>query len=320
MSAIDVEEVVHLLNRRQFLAGSTALAAVPMMPWAALAQSQTPYAFKQGDAEVTVISDGHLTLPLNIIATDASPEQLTEIAKRLGWPADGARPAANIPLIRIGSDLILVDNGSGGKFQSETSGKLAENLAAANIDPASITKVVFTHAHPDHIWGTLKGEGALLCPNAAYYVGESEWQFWTDPELISKMPAEMGDFVKGAQRDLAAVREKVTMVRGGQDIVNGLTVVDTPGHTPGHISLRLAGGEGLIITGDATTNQIVSFEQPAWKFGFDADHDAAIKTRKTLLGGAAADKVKLLGYHWTYPGVGFAEKKDAAYLYVPVTS
>ena len=314
MAWVDREELVHLLNRRQFLAGSAALAAVPLMPWKALALA-APHSFTQGDAQITVVSDGNLTLPLNIIATNASPEQLAEVAKRLGWPADAAKPAANVPLIKIGNDVILVDNGSGGKFQPETSGKLAESLAAAGVDPASITKVVFTHAHPDHIWGTLKGD-MLFAPNAAYYVGETEWNFWTDPNLISKMPPEMGDFVKGAQRDLAAVKDKVTMVKGGQDIVTGVAVIDTPGHTPGHISLRLAGGEGLIITGDATTNQIVSFEQPDWKFGFDADHDTAVKTRKTLLDGAATDKVKLLGFHWNYPGVGFAEKDGTAFKFV----
>ena len=315
MTAIDTQEVLHLLNRRLFLAGSAALAAVPLMPWKALALA-APHSFTQGDAQVTVVSDGHIMLPLNIIATDASPEQLAEIAKRLEYPADGARMSMNIPVLKIGSDLILIDIGSGGKFMPETSGKLAENLTAAGIDPASITKVVFTHGHLDHISGTLKADAALLFPNAAYYVGEAEWNFWTDPDLLSKMPAEMGDFVKGAQRDFAAVKDKVTMVKGGQDIVTGLTVIDTPGHTPGHISLRLAGGEGLIIAGDAMTNQIVSFEKPDWKFGFDADHDTAIKTRKTLLDGAAADKTKLLGYHWNYPGVGFAEKDGTAYKFV----
>ena len=314
MAWVDREELVHLLNRRQFLAGSAALAAVPLMPWKALALA-APHSFTQGDAQVTVVSDGIITLPLNIIAPDASPEQLAEIAKRLGWPADAAKPAANVSLIKIGNDVILVDNGTGGKFQPETTGKLAENLTAVGVDPASITKVVFTHAHPDHIWGTLKGE-ALFAPNAAYYVSEAEWNFWTDPDLLSKMPPEMGDFVKGAQRDLAAVKDKVTMVKGGQDIVTGLTVIDTPGHTPGHISLQLAGGEGLIITVDSVWNEIVSFEHPDWKFGFDADHDLAAQSRRALLDRMATDKNKMLGFHWAYPGVGFAEKDGTAFKFV----
>lgn len=314
MTVISTEELLFLLNRRRFIQGSAALASVALMPWSALARA-APHSFTQGDAEVTVFSDGSITLPLTIIAPDASAEQLAEIAKRMGWSDGAAHPETNIPLIRTGSEVVLVDNGSAGKFQP-SAGKLAENLKAAGVDPASITKVVFTHAHPDHIWGTLAEGDKLLAPNAAYYVGSAEWNFWTDPDLLSKMPAEMGDFVKGAQRDLGAVKDRVSMVKAGDEIVPGLAVLDTPGHTPGHISLRLAGGEGLIITGDVTPNPLVSFEHPDWKFGFDADPNLAIETRKKMVDQAAADKVRLLGYHWPYPGVGFAEKKDTAYVFV----
>ncbi len=318
MAGIDREELLHLLNRRRFLVGSAALASVSLMPWKALALSKASHSFVQGDFEVTVLSDGSLTLPLNIMAVDASPEQLAEIAKRLGWASGNAEPATNIPLMKKGSDLILIDNGSGNKFQP-TAGKLAENLKAAGIDPGAVTKVVFTHAHPDHIWGTLGDGDKLFLPNAAYYVGGAEWNFWTDPALLSKMPAEMGDFVKGAQRDLAAIKHRVTMVKGGDEIVPGLSVLDTPGHTPGHISLEVSGGEGLIITADSMTNEIVSFEHPEWKFGFDANPELAIENRKKLVDRAATDKIKILGYHWTYPGVGFAERKDAAYVFTQAT-
>lgn len=311
---IDREELLFLLNRRRFFVGSAALASVSLMPWKALAQSAALHSFTQGDIEVTVLSDGELTLPLNVIAPEASPEQLAEVSKRLGWTDGNAHGSCNVPLLRKGSDIIVIDNGSGNKFQPST-GKLAESLKAANVDPASVTKVVFTHAHPDHIWGTLGADDNLFMPNAAYYVGATEWNFWTAPDLLSKMPAEMGDFVKGAQRDLAAVKDRVTMVKAGDEIAPGIAVLDTPGHTPGHLSLEVAGGEGLIITADATTNQIVSFEHPEWKFGFDADPTQAIDTRKKLLDRAAADKIKLLGFHWQYPGVGFAEKKDSAWVY-----
>lgn len=59
----------------------------------------------------------------------------------------------------------------------------------------------------------------------------------------------------------------------------------------------LAGGEGLIVAADAMSNEIVSLEQPEWKFGFDAQPDLAIENRKKLLDRAATDKVKMLGYH-----------------------
>jgi len=129
------------------------------------------------------------------------------------------------------------------------------------------------------------------------------------------MPAQLGGMIKGAQTNLAAVKDRVTMVKGGAEFLPGITAVDTPGHTPGHLSFLIAGGEGLLLTGDATTQQIISFEHPEWKFAYDAVHEQAVQTRKTLLDRLATDKTKLLGYHFIYPGVGMAEKNGTAYRF-----
>jgi glyoxylase-like metal-dependent hydrolase (beta-lactamase superfamily II) len=131
------------------------------------------------------------------------------------------------------------------------------------------------------------------------------------------MPAELHPFAEGAQRDLRAVRDRVIMLKPGDDIVTGLRTIDTAGHTPGHLSLELAGGEGLIISADAATNEIASFQHPSARFGYDTIPDLAIRNRARLIERAAADRTKLLGYHWTYPGVGFAERKGNAFRYVP---
>jgi glyoxylase-like metal-dependent hydrolase (beta-lactamase superfamily II) len=87
-------------------------------------------------------------------------------------------------------------------------------------------------------------------------------------------------------------------------------------HKPGHISLKLAGGDGMIISADAATNRIVSFEHPGWKFGFDTLAEVAIRKRQKLMDRAATDRIKLLGYHWTYPGIGYAERKGPGYRFV----
>ena len=313
MSETDIQEVLHHLSRRRFLAAGAAFAATPLMPWKALAQA--PYSFTQGEFAITVIGDGDLTVPLSVFLPEATPEQQAEIAKRLGWTPPNAAAKANHAVLRKGSDIILVDTGSGTKLQP-TAGKLVENLKAAGIEPATVTKVIMTHGHPDHIWGTTDANGALLFPNAMYYAGAAEWNFWMDPDLIGKMPPEMGDFIKGAQREFGAVKERVTMLKPGDDVVTGIRALDTAGHTPGHLSFEVAGGEGLIITADAAINHVVSLEHPEWKFGFDAVPDLAIRSRKALIDRAATDKIKLLGYHWTSPGVGFAEKKGTGYVFV----
>jgi glyoxylase-like metal-dependent hydrolase (beta-lactamase superfamily II) len=190
-------------------------------------------------------------------------------------------------------------------------------LKAAGTDPASVTKVIFTHAHPDHLWGTTGADGKSPYANASFHMAEAEWNFWAAADLASKMPKPMEGMVKGTQGQLAAIKEKINMFKPGSEILPGINVIDTAGHTPGHVSFELAGGDGMIITGDAITNAAVFFAHPDWKFNFDADHTTAIANRKKLLDMASAGKKKLLGYHWPYPGIGMAEKKDSAYVYVP---
>jgi glyoxylase-like metal-dependent hydrolase (beta-lactamase superfamily II) len=140
-----------------------------------------------------------------------------------------------------------------------------------------------------------------------------------DSGLMTKLPEQMHVFVRGAQANLAAVKTVVTMVKPGDDIVTGLSVLDSAGHTPGHISLLLAGSEGLLIPADAITEPAVYFPHPEWQFAYDMDSSVAVANRKKLLDRAATDKTKMLGFHWPYPGLGFAERKGTAYRYVPAT-
>ena len=273
--------------------------------------------FSQGAIEVTVLSDGHLVLPAAVLAPTAPPDELAALMKEIfGKAPETIEPAANVTLLRSGEDLVLVDTGSGNRFQP-TAGKLRDNLAANGIDPAAVTKVVFSHAHPDHVWGTVLDDGSLAFPNAGYYVGQAEWDFWTNPDLPGQMPEEMRPFALGAQRDLGAVKDRVTLVKEGAAVAPGITVIDTPGHTPGHISLLVEGGEGLIVGGDVTPHAVVSLRRPEWAFGFDADPEQGIATRKALLDRAAADRHAFLGFHFPYPGVGQVERDGDAYRFVP---
>lgn len=303
----------HGLSRRQFMAAGAALSTVPLLTRRAYAAE--PYRFSHGAFEVAVFSDGFIMLPAEVLLPDAAPDERSYILKRLGGTAESAPVHVNIPLIRTGRDLILVDNGSGSNFQA-TAGKLAANLKAAGVDPVSVTKVVFTHAHPDHSGATVKPDGSLLFPSADYYVSDAEWRFWTDPKYEQTLPAALHDFARGAQRDLFAVKERLTRVKAGDEIVPGMRVFDTRGHTPGHVSLEIAGRDDLIITGDVTPSNVIFFEHPDWHFGFDTEPEIALKNRKAFLDRAATEKVKLLGYHWAYPGVGYAERRGGAYRFV----
>ncbi|MDF1631520.1 MBL fold metallo-hydrolase [Mycoplana sp. MJR14] len=298
-------------TRRQLLVGTATLAAMAL-PRDIFAASF--HKFAHGSFDITVVSDGFITLPSEVLLPDAEPEERADFLMRLGGSAESAAMQANIPLIRHGDDLILIDNGSGTNFQP-TAGRLAQNLLTLGVAPEQITKVVFTHAHPDHS-GATTVDGSVLYPNARYYVSQSEWDFWTDKQFEARRPAALHDFARGARRDLLAVDDRITFVREGDEIVPGMSIVSTPGHTPGHVSVELEGRDNLLITGDACTNDTIFFARPDWHFGFDTDPEVALANRRKLLDRAATEKLKLLGFHWTYPGVGHAERRGDAYKFV----
>ena len=302
------------LDRRKFMAAAAGLIAAGILPKNVMALAG-PYMFKQGAYDVTVVSDGTLLLPTSIIDSGGKPE---EVVKLLGAMVQGdkAQFEASPLLLKSGSELILMDTGAGGGFQP-TAGKILESLKAAGVEPSAITKVIFTHGHPDHCWGTIGKDGKPVFANASFHMGETEWNFWTATDLASKMPKEMQGMVTGTQSQLGALKDQIKLFKTGAEVLPGIMALDTSGHTPGHVSFELAGGDGMIVTGDAITNPMVFFAHPDWKFNFDADHNTAIANRKKLLDMASAGKKKLLGYHWPYPGIGMAEKKDGAYVYVP---
>lgn len=281
--------------------------------------ADTGYRFSQGAFDITVVSDGFITVPIDIVAPEGSPAERAKILSLTGDANAGlVMSKTNIPVIRSNNDLMIIDIGAGHKYQS-TDGMLSEDLAASGIDCDAITKVVFSHAHPDHIWGTLNESGSLRFPNATYYVGAAEWDYWMGPDYLTRISPELHEFAAGAQRDLGAIKDRVIIVKPGDEIVSGLRAIDTAGHTPGHLSFEMSGGDGLIISADAATNEVASFRQPKARFGYDTLPDLAIKNRARLIERAASEHIKLLGYHWTYPGVGYAERAgNDSYRYVPV--
>ena len=302
------------LSRRLLLAATAASLAVRALP----AFAAAPASFKHGAFDVTVVSDGHLVLPVSFLAPDAPPAERAELLKAAGQTAEQYNSPTNVTLIRTGGDLILVDMGSGDRFMP-SAGKLWDNLKSAGIDKAKITKVIFTHGHPDHLWGAIDELDELVTPDAAFYVGAAEWDFWNGDNAVRGLPADRAGFVTGARRNYAAIKDRVKMFKPGDDIITGLSAVSTPGHTQGHVSLALAGGDGLIVGGDVLTHQLISFQHPQWHPTADHVPVQAAETRRKLLDRLATDRSKLIGFHLPYPGVGTVERKDGAYRFVALS-
>jgi glyoxylase-like metal-dependent hydrolase (beta-lactamase superfamily II) len=299
------------VNRRQLLQGSAAAAFVASMPRLARAQS-----VKLGDKEIVVLSDGNLSLPVGFLYPEIPKDQLEPLLVANGLPTAALEPPCNVTLLRDGDRLVIFDAGAGTNFQP-TAGKLGESLAAAGIDPADVTDVVFTHAHPDHLWGLVDDLDELVFANAQHHMGQVEWDFWRAADTVEKMPDERKSFAVGARSRLVLLEDKIKLFKAGDEVLPGIEAVDTAGHTPGHMAFSIhAGSEALMVLGDSMSQSIVSFQKPDWHAGSDQDPAMGAKTRLALLDRLTADKMPFIGYHLPAPGKGMAEKDGAAYRFV----
>lgn len=298
------------ITRRGFLAATAALAGG--LPSLALAKPQITL----GKLTIDVLSDGHLTLPGNLVFDGLPATELKQILKRFDISGDEVTPPCNLTLVRDEKRTILFDVGAGPNFQSST-GKLIEAMEAQGVAPEDVTHVVFTHAHPDHLWGVLDDFDELLLPNASYMIGKAEWDYWINPETVNTIGAERQAFAVGAANRFKAIEDKVSFFKPGEEILSGILARDTAGHTPGHMSFEIrSASESAMVIGDAITNHHVAFEKPDWLMGNDQDREMGAKTRTSLLDQLAADKMKVIGFHLPSPGIGYVEKAGAGYRFV----
>ena len=271
------------------------------------------YRFHLGDMEVTVLSDGSFRLPTELFAFDVDAGTREPYLQERLVPLDEHPLGSNPVVIDTGAARVLVDAGSGISDVSDDPvarhrGRLLPMLAAAGIPSDSIDTIILTHAHPDHLGGLVdRGTGDVVFPEAEIVVSEVELDHWSDEDLASRSAEWTAPIVPGVQEVLGSVDDRLRTVRDGDEVVAGIRTVASPGHTPGHIAPILeAGGQQVLFLGDAVVTTHMSFEHPEWQFLFDLDPEEAGRTRRQLLDRAATDRILLLGYHFPFPGVGYA--------------
>lgn len=302
------------LSRRRFIATTgTALAGTALAPlrgWSA-----TTLEF--GTTRIDSLSDGYLVLPGSFLLADRPVEDAAEIMARYGLTTDGLQPACNVTLVRDGTNIVLFDTGSGPDFMP-SAGKLPDALDALGLTAADITHVVFTHAHPDHIWGTLDDFDDPMFPDATHMIGKTEFDYWIDDATVDRIGEARAVFAVGAKRRLDAIEDQIETFTDGTEILPGIAARATFGHTPGHMSFEVRqGSESVLITGDAIANHHVAFERPDWHSGGDQDADLGAATRKALLDQLAQDKMQLIGFHLPGGGIGRAERNGDSYRFIP---
>ncbi len=279
------------------------------------------YALRVGEIEVLVVSDGVLPIPATVLATNADPAGLA------GWLDDMFLPDVldwplNVVVVRSGDQTILIDAGHGVEFPDfPRAGQLALRLEAAGIDLASVTDVVLTHMHMDHVGGLLvDGVKERLRPDLRIHVAAAEVKFWEAPDFSHvSMPPGFPDALRStAKRFMKEYRSHLRPFEEEYEVAPGVIVHRTGGHTPGHSVVRLASsGDRLTFAGDAVF--AVGFEHPEWFNGFEHDPEEAARVRVRLLRELAATREPLVATHLPFPSVCHVAVAGDVFRCVPAT-
>jgi glyoxylase-like metal-dependent hydrolase (beta-lactamase superfamily II) len=202
--------------------------------------------------------------------------------------------------IRWAAGVVLVDVGIGpagapAEGWAPVPGSLPAGLAASGIALSDVDTVVLTHLHSDHCGWAVSSSGEPMFPNARYVV-HSEEVTWMSEPVASYVVKPLR-----AAGVLSQVRAEtvLTALPTGETV----TVVPTPGHTPGHQSVVVdGGGAQVVVTGDVLVHA-VQLVSPAVAYVYEEDPEQARATREALLARAAKAGAELATAHLTEPFV-----------------
>ena len=309
--------------------GGNALAqtapVAPVAPVVAPAPElrQAPGYYHQaiGALRVTALFDGVVQLPRTQIK-GLTPAAIDGLLQRRYVPEapQGLQTAVNAYLVQVGGRRVLVDTGAADCFGAGL-GQVLGNLQAAGIAPAQVDDVLLTHAHPDHLCGVLGADGARAFPNATLWLDDTELAYWQGPEAEPRTPPALRFIVAQARRALAPYQTagKLRSFKPGDALPAGIQALASPGHTPGHTSFLIDGGDAqkLLVWGDVVHYHVVQFARPAASFEPDVDRTRAIASRRQLLAQAARQGWWVAGAHLPFPGLGHVRTEGAGYAWVP---
>ena len=263
-----------------------------------------------GAVRITRIEESLTPVPFVGFFPEATPER---VAAHLSWlrphfvdAEDNALLSIHGLVVESQGRTILVDtcigeNGPSVNSLERNSSAFLERLEAAGFARGAVDVVLCTHLHFDHVGGnTIHVDGKLVptFPNARYLFARREWEHWStqqEPGYASTLSETVAPILAAGLAEL---------VDGDHVLTDEVRLEPTPGHTPGHVAVRIdSQGARAMITGDLTHHP-VQWAEPHWGIAADSDGDEATRTRLRLLAEHAGSDLLVIGTHYAPPTAG----------------
>jgi glyoxylase-like metal-dependent hydrolase (beta-lactamase superfamily II) len=272
------------------------------------------HTIRLGDVTIDrVVELAQSSFPTTAMLPDATEADLD---RHRGWlgshfldPSTGdMRSHIQTYIVRTPQHTILVDTGVGNNKPRQErpswhmrQGSFLDELAALGVTPEAVDFVVCTHLHVDHVgWNTryVDGQWVPTFANATYIFAGDEWEFWrsahdTDAEANACIGDSVWPVVEAGQ---------VQLVDSTHVISESVRFEPSPGHTPGHVCMRLTTNAGEVVFSGDLMHRPVQVAEPQWSSIFCTDAAQSRATRQAFVEQHADSGRLVLAAHFPEPG------------------
>jgi glyoxylase-like metal-dependent hydrolase (beta-lactamase superfamily II) len=259
-----------------------------------------------GKVRITKIVELETTGHTSFILPQATHEEIRKspwLIPRFATEEGRLKMSIHSLVVETPSRRIVVDTGLGNDKEGRAvptwnnrKTPFVETMTAAGFPPDSIDTVLCTHLHVDHVGWNTRLEGGQWVPTfekARYIFGKAEFEYWRDHSVEPEKAAVFHDSVRPIMD-----AGKAELVASDARICDEVTLIPTPGHSPGHMSvhIRSAGDEGL-LSGDVAHHpcQMAHLD---WSSTADYDPAQSTLTRRELFSRFADRPVLVIGGHF----------------------
>jgi glyoxylase-like metal-dependent hydrolase (beta-lactamase superfamily II) len=268
-------------------------------------------AWHVGAAVIETVTETEIVAPADVFI----PRPDVDLAPYRSWLSPFLTPEGHIHMV-VQAMLLTVDGlrivvdtcvGNGKNFGpmvptfNDLNTPFLENLTTAGFAPNTVDVVVCTHLHSDHVgWNTMlvDGEWVPTFPRARYVISRADLKHWQADAMLNAF-----DVFEVSVQPLLA-RGVVDAIEPTHQVSASVSLIATPGHTPGHVSVRIdSNGSRAVITGDIVHSP-VQFVRPEWSSVADVDPGEAQRTRERMRAEVGNQDVLIIGTHFPPPTAG----------------